>query len=178
MFVGKKCPKFLEYGVKVSLKSLNVNISSFWQSIYISSKLNYLPPQAELLWVMFSVFIFLWICLENCLCLWNKLLKYITFTQTIYFIISVCDYFIHEHCQVRILSNFWENPISIKIPSCILCEKKLQQCQFWFLWPKNLITIFLMHYYWHFSHSSSIFDSITNRVKTKIKKLEPTFISL
>ena len=118
MFVGKKCPKFLEYGVKVSLKSLNVNISSFWQSIYISSKLNYLPPQAELLWVMFSVFIFLWICLENCLCLWNKLLKYITFTQTIYFIISVCDYFIHEHCQVRILSNFWENPISIKIPSC------------------------------------------------------------
>ena len=124
MFVGKKCPKFLEYGVKVSLKSLNVNISSFWQSIYISSKLNYLPPQAELLWVMFSVFIFLWICLENCLCLWNKLLKYITFTQTIYFIISVCDYFIHEHCQVRILSNFWENPISIKIPSCILCEKK------------------------------------------------------
>ena len=51
---------------------------------------------------MFNVFIFLWICLENCLFSWNKLLKYITFTLTIYFIISVCDYFIHEHCQVRL----------------------------------------------------------------------------
>ena len=71
----------------------------------------------------------------------------------------LCDEFLILQGFKTVLGVFYHNSnqSNLVLPSWVMggddctsyLKNELQQCQFWFLWPRNLLTIFLYHFYRH-----------------------------